>query len=102
MLAFAEQFIVEYVCKSASEKATAQLAARAFSNIMVLSLKIDEVGIEKVGQYNALSKELDRANRQYIQAVKLLRTLKQSKVTVNVKANEAYFAHNQQVNHEGK
>jgi hypothetical protein len=102
ILALAEQFIEEYDCKKASEKATAQLAARAFTNVMVLSFQISEIDTKEVGQYNALSKELDRANRQYIQAIKLLRTLKQPNITVNVKTNEAYFAHNQQINHGAK
>lgn len=102
VLSLADQFIEEYKCTQASEKATAQLAARAFTNVLVLSLKFSEVDVKEVGQYNALSKEMDRANRQYIQAIKLLRTLKQPKITVNVKTNEAYFAHNQQVNHEQK
>jgi len=102
ILALAEQFIKEYGCKTASERATAQLAARAFTNVMVLSLQMSELDIKEVGQYNALSKELDRANRQYIQAIKLLRTMKQPNITVNVRTNEAYFAHNQQINHESK
>lgn len=99
VLALAEQFIEEYGCTKASEKTTAQLAARAFSNIMVLSLQINELSTTEVNQYGVLSKELDRANRQYVQAIKLLRTLKQPNIIVNVKTNEAYFAHNQQINH---
>ncbi len=102
VLALAEQFIEEYECVKASEKATAQLAARAFCNVMVLSLKISDIPSQEVSRYSAISKELDRANRQYVQAIKLLRTLKQPNITVNVKTNEAYFAHNQQINHGPK
>lgn len=99
ILALTDQFIEEYECETASGKATAQLAARAFTNIMVSTLRMNELPSKYVGQYNALSKELDRANRQYIQAIKLLRTLKQPNIIVNVRTNEAYFGHNQQINH---
>lgn len=102
VLALAEQFIEEYGCTKASERTTAQLAARAFSNIMILSLQINDTPSHEVSQYSAFSKELDRANRQYVNAIKLLRTLKQPNIIVNVKTNEAYFAHNQQINHGAK
>ncbi len=45
---------------------------------------------------SVLSKELDRANRQYISALQTLYSLKQPPLSVSLKTDTAYLA-NQQV-----
>ena len=53
---------------------------------------------EKNGYYSLISKELDRAHRQYITTLTLLQQIKQPSIKVNVKTKNAYIAENQQIN----
>jgi len=99
VLALAEQFVEEYECTKPSEKATAQLAARALAEVYILNEEEFFLKPEEVKKAESLSRRRDTAHRQYIQAIKLLRMLKQPKLTVNVQTQQAYFAHNQQINH---
>jgi hypothetical protein len=99
VLALAEQFIDEYECTKPSEKATAQLAAQALTEVFRLSEEEALVEVKEMKRVESLSRRRDTAHRQYIQAIKLLRMLKQPKLTVNVQTQQAYFAHNQQINH---
>ena len=48
--------------------------------------------------YNFLSKEIDRAQRQYITGLQTLKQLKSPSLPVTIKTTTAYIAENQQVN----
>jgi hypothetical protein len=45
-----------------------------------------------------LSKQIDRANRQYISALLTLKQLKSPNVEMNIKTNNAFISNNQQIN----
>jgi len=96
--------IREYDCKTPSEKATAQIIANAYIRIMKYSRRldafndIDYLSFEKNGFYSMISRELDRAERQYISALGILRQMKQPQMQVNIKTNTAFIADKQQLN----
>ena len=92
---------IEYGCVSASEKATAELAASNYVRTLViqrhitnyLSLgTISEIGVKFLA---VLGKELDRANRHYLTTIQTLRMLKQPPIQVNIKTNTAVVGQNQ-------
>ncbi|MFA5744697.1 MAG: hypothetical protein WC887_00555 [Candidatus Paceibacterota bacterium] len=102
----ASQLIEEYACKTASEKATAQVVANAFVRIMENSSALrgsqnDLVNCNLVGHFLMISKELDRATRQYEAALSTLIRMKSPTFKVNVTAKTAFVAESQQftVNH---
>lgn len=107
-LAIADKTIQEYECKTQGEKALAHNFANAYTRMIHFSkrlhgvMNIEFLSHQKTGYYNLLSKELDRATRQMNQALKTLSYLKQPKIEIKVKADEAYFAQNQQVNKNKK
>ena len=91
----------EYSCISASEKATAELAAVSFIRALDAQRRIKnylDMG-EFTGtgvQYMAvMSKELDRANRHYLTAIQTLRMLKQPSMQLNIRADTAILGNNQ-------
>jgi len=100
---FARQLFEEYDCQTASEKALAQLAVNAYvrtlecSSILKSCMK-GTIAAEITGYYSMLSKELDRANRQFITAITTLKQMKVPQLKVNVKAKNAFVAQNQQIN----
>lgn len=91
----------DYNCLLASEKSLAELAAINFVRTLEIQRKItnylDMKSLTDNGvKYLAiLSKELDRANRHFIAVIQTLRMLKQSPVSVNVKAQTAFVGQNQ-------
>jgi hypothetical protein len=100
----ANQLVVEYDCKSPSEKILAETAAWAYCRMLEYSrtlsgmLGIEYLSSEKNGYYSMISKEVDRANRQYLAAINSLRYIKQPKVNVTFKTHNAFVAQNQQIN----
>ncbi len=95
------KFQTEYACSHASEKAMAELAAVSFIRILDIQRRITNyldigtfsgIGVQYVA---TLSKELDRANRHYLSAIQLLRTLHQLPMQVNIKTNTAVIGQNQ-------
>lgn len=100
----ADQLIAEYGCKTTTEKMLAETASWAYCRMLEYSgrlngfTQIDYLSNEKNGYYNALSLSVDRANRQFLSAIHLLRQIKQPKVNITFKANNAFVAQNQQVN----
>lgn len=91
----------EFRCDSASGKATAELAALNFVRTMEIQRRIDSClaknAISEVGvKYLAvLSKELDRANRHYLTAIQVLKTMNQPPLNVSVKTQTAVIGQNQ-------
>lgn len=104
----ANQLVVEYDCKSPSEKTLAETAAWAYCRMLEYSrtlsgmLGIEYLSSEKNGYYSMISKEVDRANRQYLAAINSLRYIKQPKLNVTFKTQNAFVAQNQQINTPGK
>jgi hypothetical protein len=99
-----KQIEEEYDCKTPSEKVTAQIAAIAHARALQYEEKLrDCLAIEyhsgqKNGFFSLMSKEVDRANRQYFTAIGTLRQIKSPSIQINVKANAAFVSKNQQVN----
>ncbi len=102
---FARDLIKEYSCTSASEKALVQLITSAF----IRSLEYAEMlsnncsgkkpfTAERNGLYAVLSKEIDRAQRQYLTGINTLSNIKHPALHVTFKTQNAFVAQNQQVN----
>lgn len=90
----------EYNCTLPSEKATTELITLSFVRILELQRRIngyinDSMSKTDISYFAVLSKELDRANRQYLSALHTLRMLKQPSLNVNIKTNTAIVGQNQ-------
>lgn len=94
----------EYDCKTPSEKALAETIASSyirvvqFSRELSLCTKEKNISHEKNGYYSLMSKEVDRANRHFTNALLTLKQLKSPTLEVNVKAKNAFIGQNQQFN----
>jgi hypothetical protein len=101
---FCQDLIIEYDCKTPSEKATAQLVANAYVRVMECSQKIEYCIHSKettnmLNNYWAvIGKELDRAERHYMSALTKLEQVKAPSLQIKVTAKNAFIAQNQQVN----
>lgn len=101
---FSSQIIKDYLCENSIEKALAEQIANAHVRIIDNSRRLNnEFNCENItpnrNNYIAnLSKQLDRAHRQFDTAVFTLKQLKQPQMSVNVKATNAFVSQNQQVN----
>jgi len=104
VIEIANQFIAEYHCTGASEKALAELAASAYARYIQYSssfqsiANIEWLSSEKNGLYANYSKEVDRAHRQFMMAISTLKQMKSPAPQINVRTNTAFVAQNQQVN----
>jgi hypothetical protein len=93
----------EYDCKSASEKTTARLVAQNYVRTLeiqkeiALILKRESYNDLTMKRYSILSKEYDRANRQYLMSLQTLQSIKQPPISVSVKAHTANIANQQLV-----
>lgn len=90
----------EFNCLLTSEKATTELIVLSFVRVLELQRRIngyinDQLSKTDVTFFAILSKELDRANRQYLSALQTLRMLKQPSLNVNIKTNTAIVGQNQ-------
>lgn len=100
----ARQLITEYDCHTTSERAMGRLAANAYARILENSRVLAElVQHEKATQlyinlYSTMSKELDRATRQFDTAISNLIRMKSPSMNVSVTAKTAFVANNQQFN----
>lgn len=101
---FANTLTEEFSLTTPSEKALVEIIAVSYVRCMVLSrqltstLRLGQTSQNINGFYAAVSKDLDRAHRQYISALTLLKELKSPPIKVNVKTNNAFIAQNQQLN----
>lgn len=90
----------EYNCVLPSEKATTELIVLSFVRVLELQRRINGYISSQLSQtdisfFSTLSKELDRANRQYLSALQTLRMLKQPSLNVSIKTNTAIVGQNQ-------
>lgn len=101
---FTNQLIAEHECKTPTEKALAESVAAAYArvlqstNLITRSRRDTHCSEILTNFYKMVSQELDRANRHFITALTTLKQLKSPTLTVQVRANTAFVAQNQQVN----
>ena len=103
-LSVVNQLVDEYKCNTASEKMLAETAAWAYCRAIEYGKKLNSITRQeylsaiKTSHYSLLSKEVDRATRQYLTALQALKTIKQPPLSVTFKADNAFVAQNQQIN----
>lgn len=105
---FSRNLQKEYHCESPSEKATAELVAINFVRTLEIQSKInaylgkDEFSDMGVRYLAVLSKELDKANRHYLNSLQTLKMLKQPPLEVTIKTQTAIVGQNQIVQSNNK
>lgn len=101
---FVRELMAEYDCQTSSEKAVARVAAAAYARAFDYSEEmrncraIEWHGGATNGYFSMISKEVDRANRQFMAAMTTLKQMKAPGLQVNVTAKNAFLAGNQQFN----
>jgi len=91
----------DYNCILISERATAELVVLSYIHILELQRKLDhyldEGSLTKTDAryYAILSKDLERATRQYLSELQMLKTLKLPPLKVNIKTNTAIVGEHQ-------
>jgi hypothetical protein len=104
LIQFARDLVQEYECKTTSERATAQAIALSYTRILEFSERMNraantrDYSQERNGYYAVLSKDLDRAYRQFSSLLLLLKQLKSPPIELNIRTKNAFIAHNQQIN----
>lgn len=106
---FTEELKKEYSCTTPSEITLCQMVANAYVRVMRLSKLMwgymgmpQEITDLKNTYYSNLSKELDRAERQYYTGLNTLRSLRRPNLQVNIRTNNAFVAQNQQLNNNNE
>lgn len=100
---FSKDLIEEYQCTTSSEKALVHTIAIAYYRILNCSrlynneMNTKSISRERTELIKSHGKELDRANRQFISALETLKLIKQPAIKINLKADNAYLAENQQI-----
>lgn len=108
MFEITDQLIAEYSCRSSTEKMLAETAAWAYCRMIECSSafsgshRVEFLSTEKNGHFSMLSREVDRANRQYLTAITTLKHFKQPAVSITFKAKNAFVAQNQHINPENR
>ncbi len=101
---FTDNIIDEYNCSTPSEKALAQTISVSYTRIMALSWQITSTlslnkATSNLNQFlGNISKDLDRANRQFLSALATLKNIKQPQIKINLKTNTTFITQNQQIN----
>src|SRR3989339_739293 len=94
----------EYNCQTPSEFALVEVIANSYARVLDYSRafnscqKIEYLSSEKNGYYTMISKEVDKANRQFISALTTLKHIKSPGFDITVKAKTAFVSQNQQIN----
>lgn len=92
----------EFNCTNTIEKALVDLIVNSFIRKLSYSgaMKSKKEYITPLcdNYRNYLSKEIDRAHRQFLSSLEALRFIKQPALRVNVKTNNAFIGENQQFN----
>ena len=100
-----EQFIGDFDCKTDAEKILAETAANAFMRYMDASRRFNScldfentISPVKNTFLAMLSKEQDRAHRQYISTLGIIKQFKAPAIEMNIRTKNAFVAQNQQIN----
>ena len=103
---FTNQIIKEHNCTTHTEKALAEVIANAFirtiDNSRRLNNDLGEPGTSitenKTKYLSMLSIQNDRANRQFLNALSMLKQMKTPSIAMNIRTENAFVAQNQQIN----
>jgi hypothetical protein len=105
---FTDQIIREYDCKTNSEKALATFIANAYIRTIDNSRRFnscaeagEHLSDERTRYLAMLSKQIDRANRQFLSALTTLKQIKSPVIEMNIRTKNAFIAQNQQINADG-
>lgn len=102
----AKSLIREHNCTTTTEKSLVEVIVSTFCRVLhigsLMSAELDGGSIPLnqnfINYFNFLSKELDKANRQYLTALTTLQQLKSPPMKVSLKAQTAIVGQNQQFN----
>ncbi|MCX6766846.1 MAG: hypothetical protein NT170_03680 [Candidatus Moranbacteria bacterium] len=103
-LQFKKDLEKEFDCKTASERALVDQAVNShirkisYSKSMMMRRDPGFLSHYKTGYLMFLSKEVDRAHRQFISAIETLKYCKQPTVRINVRSENSFMSQNQQFN----
>lgn len=101
-----QALIVEFECKTIAEKTLIDLAVSSYIRNITYTKRMENnqkyIGQQYDSYRNYLSREVDRAHRQYISALESLRLIKQPALKVNVKTQNAFISEKQQFNNNVK
>ncbi|OHA72699.1 MAG: hypothetical protein A3A27_02425 [Candidatus Wildermuthbacteria bacterium RIFCSPLOWO2_01_FULL_47_18] len=99
------QFIRDFDCKTDADKILAESAAIAFMRYLDSSRRlngcmdiVEYISDERTRYLGYLSKQMDRAHRQYLSALMTLKQLKAPAIEMNIKTKNTFVAQNQQIN----
>ena len=106
ILSLAQELVKEYDCKTVSEVSLAEMVAVHYGRVISYSKVLANnaqggskpITTERNGLYSFLSKEIDRASRQYMMTLTTLRQFKNPPIEINVRAKTAFVSQNQQIN----
>ena len=96
----------EYGCKTSSEKALAEIVANAYFRVIDSSRRLNNelgdggktINEDRTKYLVMLSKQTDRANRQFLSALFALKQFKVPVIEMNIVAKTAFISQNQQIN----
>lgn len=103
-----EKIISEHNCQNEIEKSLASTIVASYvrytDNSRRLNNELEGTNItpNKNTYISILSKQVDRAHRQYLTSLMTLKQLKAPQIEMNIKANTAFVSQNQQFNHHEK
>lgn len=98
------QVIKEHNCSTHTEKMLAEIVAGSFIRFLDNSRRLNNelacttINENRTKYITILSKQTDRAHRQYISSLMALKQLKTPTIEMNIKANTAFVSQNQQFN----
>ena len=102
---FANNLAKEFDCKTPSEKALSQVIVSAYLRLLDDTRRYNNcsdageyISDDRTKHLAMLSKQMDRANRQFISALTALRQFKSRPIQISVKTGTAFIAQNQQLN----
>lgn len=105
-----KELIEEFDCKSASEKALVDQIVNSHIRKLSYSMSLEAhrdpefMSQIKTSYMDFLSREIDRAHRQFISALETLKSFKQPEINLmlNIQSKNAFIAKNQQFNNQNE
>lgn len=100
----AKQIISDYGCRTSIEKTLASNIAHSYINVLDNTRRLNnelnckEINGNRTAYIAALSKQVDRTNRQFLNSIMVLKQIKAPVIEMNIRANTAFVSQNQQVN----
>ncbi len=102
------QIIKDYACKTSIEKLIAEDVVHSYIKVLDSSRRLNSQlnsgnTTSLLNTYmGILSKQADRAHRQFLNALMTLKQIKTPLIEMNIKTNNAFVAQNQQINADKK